>query len=297
MGPTAVLILKWAAAALILLALLYGGLVAIGAWRWKAATRVLVTRLDAAEVADGALRHDARDIADLPAPVRRYLGRVLTDGQPMIRSVDLELSGLFNLSLDEPQWKPFTSTQHVVANRPGFVWSGRIAMFPGVPVCVHDAYVAGTGVLRPALFGLFSLGTVQGEGEIARGELMRWLAESVWYPTVLLPGQGITWQAVDDTSAQATLIDGPNTLTMVFRFGEDGLVTGIRVEARGALVGGETVMMPWEGRFGDYRLQAGMMLPFRGEVSWITPQGERPYFRGTVMRVDYRFATQETRTP
>ena len=154
MGPTAVLILKWAAAALILLALLYGGLVAIGAWRWKAATRVLVTRLDAAEVADGALRHDARDIADLPAPVRRYLGRVLTDGQPMIRSVDLELSGLFNLSLDEPQWKPFTSTQHVVANRPGFVWSGRIAMFPGVPVCVHDAYVAGTGVLHPRFSGL-----------------------------------------------------------------------------------------------------------------------------------------------
>lgn len=290
-------ILKWTAAALILIAILYGAAVAFGAWRWKEATRVLVARLDAAEIAHGAVRYDARAIADLPAPVRRYFEQVLTDGQPMVRSVDLELGGMFNMSLDEPQWKPFTSTQRVVANRPGFVWSGRISMFPGVPARVHDAYVAGEGVLRPAMLGLFSLGTVEGEGKIARGELMRWLAESVWYPTVLLPGQGVTWQPVDDGSAQATLIDGPITLTMLFRFGEDGLVSGIRVEARGALVEGETVMMPWEGRFRDYRPQDGMMVPFHGEVAWITPQGERPYFRGTVAQIAYRFATQETRRP
>jgi hypothetical protein len=282
-------ILKWSAAALIIIAILYGGVVAFGAWRWQEVTRVLVARLNAAETSHGTLRYDAREIADLPAPVRRYFERVLMDGQPMVRSVDLELGGMFNMSLDQPQWKPFTSTQRVVANRPGFVWNGRIAMFPGVPVRVHDAYVAGTGVLRPALFGLFSLGTVEGDGEIARGELMRWLAESVWYPTVLLPGQGVTWQPVDDMSALATLIDGPIMLTMLFRFGEDGLVSGIRVEARGGLVAGETVMMPWEGSFRDYRPVDGMMIPFHGEVAWITPQGERPYFRGTVTRVAYQF--------
>lgn len=282
-------ILKWTAAALIIIAILYGGLVAFGVWRWQKVTRVLVARLNAAETVHGALRYDAREIADLPAPVRRYFERVLTDGQPMVRSVDLELGGIFNMSLDTPQWKPFTSTQWVVANRPGFVWNGRIAMFPGVPVRVHDAYVAGTGVLRPALIGLFSLGTVEGDGEIARGELMRWLAESVWYPTVLLPGQGVTWQPVDDTSALATLIDGPITLTMLFRFGADGLVLGIRIEARGGLVAGKTVMMPWEGRFRDYRTVDGMIIPFHGEVAWITPQGERPYFRGTVTRVEYQF--------
>ncbi len=283
-------ILKWSAAALILLVLLYGGVVAFGAWRWKEATRELVAQLDAAEIADDTGRYDARMIADLPAPVRRYFERVLTDGQPMIRSVDIELTGVFNMSLDAPQWKPFTSTQRVVANRPGFVWNGRIAMFPGVPVRVHDAYVAGLGVLTPALFGLFSLGTIRGEGEIARGELMRWLAESVWYPTVLLPGQGVTWQPVDEASAQVTLTEGSITLIMLFRFGEDGLVSGIRMKARGALVGNETVMMPWEGRFRDYRTQDGMMVPFYGEVAWITPQGERPYFRGTVRRVVWQFA-------
>jgi len=283
-------ILKWTAAALILVAILYGGVVAFGAWRWKEVTRVLVARLDAAEIPYTAVRYDARDIADLPAPVGQYFERVLTDGQPMIRSVDLGIDGMFNMSLDEPQWKPFTSTHRVVANRPGFVWDAWIMLFPGVPGRVHDAYVAGEGLLRPSILGLIPLGTAEGVGEIARGELMRWLAESVWYPTVLLPGQGVTWQPVDDTSAQATLTEGPITLTMLFRFGEDGLVSGMRVEARDALVGGETVMMPWEGSFRDYRPVDGMIVPFHGEVAWITPQGERPYFRGTVTLLDYQFA-------
>ena len=118
----------------LLIALLSGGIVAFGAWRWNDATRVLVARLDAADVSGGIERYDVREIADLPAPVRRYFERALTDGQPILRSLDLALEGMFNLNLEVPQWKPFTSTQHVVANRPGFVWNARITMFPGLTV-------------------------------------------------------------------------------------------------------------------------------------------------------------------
>ena len=120
---------------------------------------------------------------------------------------------------------------------------------------------------------------------------MLWFAEAVWYPTALLPSQGVVWEAVDATSASATLTDGPITLSMLFRFGADGLVSGIRVEARGALVKGISAMMPWEGRFRDYRPANGMMIPFFGEVAWITLQGERPCFRGTVSTGAHRFAS------
>jgi hypothetical protein len=178
----------------------------------------------------------------------------------------------------------------VVTHRPGFVWNARIMLFAGFPVRVHDAYVAGTGILTPSILGLFPMGNVSGTGEPARGELMRWFAECAWYPTALLPSQGIAWQAVDATSAQATMTDGPIRLTMLFRFGDDGLIAGIHVDARGAVIGGKTVMMPWEGRFSDYRRQEGMLIPFYGEVAWITPQGEKPYFRGTVTQLTFRFA-------
>lgn len=268
----------------------YGGLVAYGAWRWNEVTRELLARLESADVSAPTARYDASSVAGLPTPVRRYFELVLTDRQPMVQTAEIAMRGKFNLSLEAPQWKPFTSEQNVVIRRPGFVWNAMIRLFPAFPVRVHDAYVAGIGILRPSILGLFPIGEVQGTDEIARGELMRWLAESVWYPTALLPGQGVEWQPVDATSANATLTDGPIRLTMLFRFGEDGLVSGIHVDARGGVVGGKTAMMPWEGRFSDYRRQEGMMVPFFGEVAWITPQAETPYFRGTVTQMTYRFA-------
>jgi hypothetical protein len=283
-------ILKWIVLALVALAVIYGGLVTLGAWRWSVATGALITRLDAGDTLGHTQRYDAREIADLPAPVRRYFELALTDGQPIIRAADAAMTGTFNMSLDAPQWKPFTSQQRVVTHRPGFVWNARIMLFAGFPVRVHDAYVAETGILTPSILGLFSMGDVSGIGEPARGELMRWFAECAWYPTALLPSQGIEWVAVDDTSAQATMTDGPIRLTMLFRFGDDGLISGVHVDARGALIGGQMVMMPWEGRFSDYRRQDGMLIPFYGEVAWITPQGEKPYFRGTVTQLTYRFA-------
>ena len=281
-------ILKWTVIALAALAGLYGGLVTFGAWRWSVATDALIARLEASNTPRPAEHYDAREIADLPAPVRRYFELALTDGQPIIRAADATMTGMFNMSLDAPQWKPFTSQQHVVTQRPGFVWNARIMLFAGVPVRVHDAYVAGLGILTPSVLGLISMGPVSGAGEPARGELMRWFAETAWYPTALLPSQGVAWVAVSATSAEATMTDGPIRLKMLFRFGEDGLISGIHVDARGALVAGQTVMMPWEGRFSDYRRQDGMLIPFDCEVAWITPQGGQPYFRGTVTQLTYQ---------
>jgi hypothetical protein len=51
--------------------------------------------------------------------------------------------------------------------------------------------------------GLSALADLRCEGEIARGELMRYLAEAAWYPTALLPSQSVQWEALDDHSATA----------------------------------------------------------------------------------------------
>jgi hypothetical protein len=89
---------------------------------------------------------------------------------------------------------------------PRFRLDARIAMMPGVPVRVHDAYIAGRGTLHAAVFGLVSVVNVRDTTEL--GELMRFLAEAAWYPTSLLPSQGVRWEAADDHSARATLEDG-----------------------------------------------------------------------------------------
>jgi hypothetical protein len=172
----------------------------------------------------------------------------------------------------------------VVTRRPGFVWNGRIAMMPGIAVNVHDAYLAGEGILNPAVLGLFSLGDQHGNGELARGELVRFFAESAWYPTALLPSQGVCWDAVNDRSANATLVDGTLKVTMLVSFNDAGLIESARVAARGAVVGKMIVLTPWEGRFSNYQQRDGMRVPFTAEASWLSPQGRRPTGVGPLLR-------------
>src|SRR5215210_5732791 len=118
------------------------------------------------------------------------------------------------------RWKPFASDQKVITQRPGFDWDGRVVMMPGVPVRVHDAYVAGEGILHASLLGLFPLVDMRGGGDVAEGELMRFFAEAAWYATALLPSQGVRWEAEDERSAYATLSEGDISLTMLFTFAE-----------------------------------------------------------------------------
>ena len=269
------------------------GLSVLGRRRWQRATAALVDRLRQAEDGRPAPPVDlARATEGLPAPVQRYLRAVLTDGAPRIRGVSLAHRGRFNLGSDPqaPRWKPFRSQQVVVTRRPGFVWDGRIAILPGLAARVHDAYVAGEGRLQATLAGLLTLADQRGGAALAEGELMRFLAESPWYPTVLLPGQGVTWAAVDEVTATATLRDGEVQVQLHFEFGADGLVAAVRADARGRTVGERSVPTPWEGRWARYEWQDGLRVPMDGEVAWRLPQGELPYWRGTVTALTVRWA-------
>jgi hypothetical protein len=261
-----------------------------GQRRWQTATKRLAEKLDAARLPFQAKVFSASELDGLPAPVQRFFRAALTDGQRIVAGVAIGQTGTFNQSATTAAWKPFTATQRVVTRRPGYFWDACIVMFPGAPVRVRDAYVAGEGILQAAVFGLFPVANLRDSGELAKGELMRFLAEAVWYPTALLPSQGIRWEAVEEHSARATLRDGAITIDLLFRFNADGLVDTMRAAARGQMVGVTVVQLPWEGRFWNYATRAGMRVPLEGEVAWIHPEGPRLYWRGRITKLDHEFA-------
>jgi len=279
--------LKWLGLVTGVLVLAAIGAAAYGSLRWAEGTRTLWARLEAARLPPATARYDAREIEGLPVPVQRYFRAVLKDGQPIIAAVFVEHDGRFNMSGTTEQWKPFTSRQRVITQRPGFDWDARIMMLPGVPVHVHDAYVAGEGRLHAAVFGLVTVARVPDSPDLQRGELMRFFMEAAWYPTALLPSQGVRWEAVDDRSARATLTDGGITLTLLFRFHDDGLIDTARADARGRIVDGKITTAPWQGRFWNYAERDGMRVPLEGEVAWILPEGAKPYWRGRITALNY----------
>ena len=235
--------------------------------RWQKATRKMHEKMEAARIPLSTPVYRADELTGFPAPVRKYFFKTLKEGQPMISSVHLEHSGTFNMSETGENWKPFRSVQRIVVKRPGFDWEGRIAMMPGLSVRVHDAYIAGEGILHASLLGLFSLVNLRGMPEVAQGELMRFFAEAAWYPTALLPSQDVHWEGVNDRSARATLKDGEIELSMLFRFNEEGLIESVRAENRGRAVSGSVIPTPWEGHWSGYRLHEGMLVPMSGEVA------------------------------
>lgn len=259
-------------------------------FRWKSGTRELRRRLEAARLPIEPKVFDSVELANAPAPVQRYFRAVLKHGQPIVAAVRVEHSGTFNMDATANRWKPFASTQRVVTHRPGFDWDARVAMMPGLPVLVHDAYVAGEGTLHAAVFGLISVADLHGAGEVARGELMRFFAEAAWYPTALLPSQGVRWDAVDDHSARATLKDDDLTLSLLFRFNAAGLIDTVYADSRGQTIGGKVMHAPWECRVWNYALRDSMYVPLDGEAAWVMPEGTKPYWRGHINQLSYEFA-------
>jgi len=280
-------------------ALVLGGLVAVllvaaayGRYSWTATTQALLAKLEGARIPATHPRYDARELEGLPEPVQRYFRSVLKDGQSIVTAVSVRHTGTFNVTAlaRHALWIRFTSEQRALTHRPGFVWNARMPLLPGIAVLVHDACAAGVGTLHAALMGLVSLADQHGTGDIARGELMRFMLESAWYPTALLPSQGVKWVGVDDHSADATMMDGDISMTMRFSFDGTGLIATVRAEARGALVGGKVVMMPWEGRMSGYQERDGMRVPLAGEAAWVPPGERKPYWRGEIVSIAYEFA-------
>ena len=195
-----------------------------GGRRWATGSANLQAGLAAHQHPVRPAVFNAQELVGLPAPVRRYFEAVLTDGQSMVAAATLHQVGQLNMR-DAGEageageaWKPFTAVQRIVMRQAGFVWDARVMMAPGLAVRVHDAYVAGVGLLKASVLGLYNVANPAPSAALSAGELMRFLAEAVWYPTALLPSQGVVWAAVSDQSATATLQDSGHCVTLLFRF-------------------------------------------------------------------------------
>ena len=282
------MLIKWLAIIGISIVVSIGLAVLYGRDRWQSETDRLRAKLTSGRRTIRPKIYDQKEIEDLPAPVQRFFQTVLENGQPIVAVVKLSQRGQFNMSETKSKWSPFIATQLVTTQRLGFDWDARIQMAPGINAFVHDTYLLGEGSLHASLLGLFTVADVRGTPEASQGELLRFFAETAWYPTALLPSQGVRWEAINDISARATLTDGATTVSLVFQFNAEGPIATVRAEAR---YHDKLTAMPWGGRFWEYSVCNGMLIPLKGEVGWEYPEGTRLYFKGRTTEIHYEFAS------
>ena len=224
----------------------------------------------------GVSVYQPEQLAELPAPVQRYFRRVLRPGQPYVRCARLRHDGQFKAGLDNA-WVPITGEQYFRADVPGFVWVGTTAWFTA-----SDRYVAGRGALTVWLLG--ALPIVRGHGPIYdQGDLVRWLGESVWFPTSLLPGAGVSWAPIDDHSATLSLTDHGLTVACVVHFNSWGEIERCETHRyRDA-----THFDVWVTRCAAYRVWHGVRIPTQAEAAWVIEGVEHPYARFRLREIEY----------
>ena len=121
------------------------------------------------------------------------------------------------------------------------------------------------------------------------GALQRYLAEAVWFPTSLLPSQGVSWSPIDERRAKATLEDSGITVSLEFEFNDKGEVIGVYTSGRYREVNGTFELTPWRGRFSNYVEVDGYHIPSEGEVEWQLKDTNYPYWRGKLLDVQYEY--------
>lgn len=221
-------------------------------------------------------RFSHHQLTDLPDPVQRYFKHVLKDGQPYISYARIKHDGQFKTGLNK-KWINITGEQYATMEKPGFIWKGTTSMFTA-----RDMYIAHKGRLVVSLFSLYNVVDVQGE-EYDQGELLRWLGESVMYPTNLLPSDRVKWIEIDEKTVKLTFDYNGLALFFLITFNEIGEI--IEMETKRYM--DKKTLATWVIKMCNYKEMNGVVLPMSFEVLWRLEKGDFSYAKFNIQDIEY----------
>ena len=217
-----------------------------------------------------------QQLEGLPEPVQRYFKHVLKDGQPYINYVRLKHDGQFKTDLKK-NWINIEGEQYFTTENPGFILKGTTNLF-----VARDMYIAGKGRLVATILSLINVVDAKGE-QYNQGELLRWLSESVWFPTNLLPSENLQWTAIDTSSAKLTFNYNGLSLFYNVMLNDSGEI--IQMETKRYM--DEKRLEKWIIKPDKYEEKNGVIIPTKAEVFWKLKEGDFSYAKFNVKEIEY----------
>jgi hypothetical protein len=130
--------------------------------------------------------------------------------------------------------------------------------------------------------------------KIDQGTLLRYLGESVWFPSAALASY-IRWEPIDDSSATATISYAGVSASGVFTFDDQGRF--LRMTARRYKDGAESASPEtWEVRASAWGSMSGVSLPVEGAVTWKLRTGDFECYRWKIAAIHYNEAVRRATT-
>jgi len=223
------------------------------------------------------------DISELPQNVQKWLEYSGIIGKEKITVVRLKQKADMRLEKDKP-WMPVQAEQYFTLDEPGFIWKANIKAAPLIHITGRDKYENGKGNMLIKVLSIFTVADSQGK-EIDQGTLLRYLAETMWFPTAAL-NEYLTWEEIDADNAKATMTYGEIMASGIFTFNDRGEVINFEAERYGEF-DGETRLETWSIPVRDYKEFEGIRIPTKGAVTWKLDTGDFNWFNFEVTEVEY----------
>ncbi len=212
----------------------------------------------------------------LPEPVQRYFRLVLKEGQPYISYVRLTHIGKFKTGLDK-KWMNIKGEQYYTTDTPAYIWKGTTAFFTA-----RDFYIRDKGGLIVTLLSMVNIVNEKGPS-LDQGELLRWLAECVWFPTALLPSERLRWSAVDNNHAKLTFNYKELSLDFLVTFNSGGEI----VEMKTQRYMDKKRMETWICKMHNYKWINNVKVPTQCDVSWRLATRDFAYADFKITKIEY----------
>ncbi len=223
------------------------------------------------------------DISKLPPNVKRWLEYTGIIGKEKQVSVYIKQKADMRLEKDKP-WMTVEAEQYFTSDEPGFIWKANIKAAPLFHISARDKYDNGKGNMLIKILSLFTVADSKGK-EIDQGTLLRYLAETMWFPTAAL-NEYLTWEQMDYYNAQVTMTYDEITASGIFTFNDKGQVINFEAERYGEF-NGEIRLETWSIPVRDYEEFEGIRIPTKGDITWKLDKGDFNWFNFVVTKVEY----------
>ncbi len=224
-------------------------------------------------------------VAELPQPVQRYFIHAIQPGTPLANSVKLKMNGSFSLSPDKP-WLPMQAEQIISALK-GFVWKAKIGS--GLMKFIgSDYYFNNFGRMRFSIWGIIPVVNAHNQ-DITRSGIGRFVGESFWLPSALLPQNGVNWQAIDNNTIEANIkVDG-ESVTLTFVIDSNGKLLKMSLPRWGDKTeDGSHTYIPFGGECLSERIFGGFTIPDQINAGWWFGTDKYfKFFRATIEQAEF----------
>ena len=224
-----------------------------------------------------------QDIEHLPDIVQKWMEVSNVIGKRRTVKARLKQVGVMKMKPDS-DWLPFVATQYVNLETPSFVWMTNVD-FHGINLVGRDKLQDGESEM---LIKLASLVPVVQEGhntKINTGAMVRFLAEICWFPSAAI-NEYISWEAVDSSSARATLNLGGTSVSGIFNFNNNGTLKSF--EANRFYGGSQNAKSErWVVIIEDYKSFKDISIPYKSNVSWKLPTGDFNWLKLEITHLEY----------